>query len=72
MGEFLTNLKGNSFSFMCMITGAVPVLVITEINSPMAYISGLLVCWILVSLIGVNIEKAQERARGKSSTNKEL
>jgi len=72
MRKFLSNLKGNSFFFMCIITGAIVVVVITESNPPMAYMSGLLLGWILVSLIGVNIEKAQERARGKSTTNKEL
>lgn len=70
MREFLTNLKGNSFYFMCIITGAIAVVIITESNPPMAYMSGILLGWVLVSFLGVNIEKAQ--ARGKSTTNKEL
>ena len=72
MNKFLENLKGNSFYFMCIITGAIAVVMITESNPPMAYMSGLLLGWILVSLIGVNIERAQGRARGRSTTNKKL
>ena len=72
MNKFLENLKGNSFYFMCIITGAIAVVMITESNPPMAYMSGLLLGWILVSLIGVNIEKAQGRARGRSTADKKL
>ncbi|BFM09978.1 hypothetical protein R50072_01310 [Simiduia litorea] len=66
MREFVTNLKGNSFHFMCIITGAIAVVVISGSNPPMAYLSGVLLGWILVSILGVNIERAQ----AKTSTNK--
>jgi hypothetical protein len=72
MNEFLSNLKGNSFFFMCIITGAIAIVLISDSNPPMAYMSGLLLGWILVSLLGVNIERSQGQARGKSTTNKKL
>jgi len=57
MATFFENLKCNAFLFMCSISGAVITFMITDTKAAMSYISGILLTWVLVSLLGVNLEK---------------